>query len=107
DLEPEALLGDLGSEVDLVVQDDAVDLENALAREEAQPLGQAARLHLGDRERIAETDHERDSGRSLPRPGQFDSIEFRLIRAWVDAGRAKEKLERATGFEPATFSLGS
>src|SRR6185503_13907941 len=65
DQERELLLGDLGAEVDLVVEDDPVDLEDPLAWREAEAGGQAGRVDRGNGEGIAQANHGRGSSQRV------------------------------------------
>ena len=63
DAHAEDLLGRLRGEIDLVVQEDVVDGQNALASPDAQPEGQAVRVEIGHGKGITETDHGGSSGK--------------------------------------------
>jgi len=65
DEERQLLLGDLGAEVDLVVEDDAIDLEDPLARREAEPGGETHRVDGGNGEGIAQANHGRGSSQRV------------------------------------------
>src|SRR6185295_8361406 len=92
DPEEQPLLGDLGPEVELVVQGDPVDRQNPLARAQPQPCGQAAGLDSGDRKWVAQADHwihscSMEYGR---RRGILRSLPI-LIKAWMRLGRADKR----------------
>jgi hypothetical protein len=81
DQDLQLLLGDLRPEVDLVMELHAVDLEEALAGNEAEPLGESAGLDLGNREGIAEANHVASSlrltsGVRRPAGGRTEGVAF-------------------------------